>query len=73
VKSQKISIFATKIAYPAVASIFFLILNSTASAKAATLIFNTSDSQFIPGSDNQGWWSNIQPNNSYNAGYGVGE
>lgn len=72
-KLKSPSIFAKKITSSAVVSIFFLMLSSTASAKAATLVFNTSDSQFAPGADNQGWWSNIQPNYNYNAGYGVGE
>lgn len=29
----------------------------TATAGAETMIFNTSDNQFDPGVDNQGWWS----------------
>jgi hypothetical protein len=63
----------TKIAFSAVASTYFLMLISTAPAKAATFTFNTSDSQITPGINNQGWWSNIGFNNNDDAGYGVGE
>jgi PEP-CTERM motif-containing protein len=41
--------------------------------EAAILTFNTSDSQFDPGVDNQGWWSVGQANIDSNSSYETGE
>jgi hypothetical protein len=43
------------------------------SAGAATITFNTSDSQFDAGVDNQGWWSATRPASDSNANYAVGD
>ncbi|MBA3551922.1 MAG: hypothetical protein H0W27_03495 [Actinobacteria bacterium] len=36
-------------------------------------VFHTSDSQFLPGTDNQGWWSPTEDNYSANDNYIVGQ
>lgn len=41
-------------------------------AQATTFTFNTSDSQFDPGIDNQGWWSNTYESSDGNDNYFVG-
>lgn len=43
-----------------------------APAAALALTFSTSDSQFDPGVDNQGWWSNGFANHDHNDNYFVG-
>jgi len=41
---------------------------------ASTITFSTSDSQFSPGSDNQGWWSGTLPaSGTANDNYAVGQ
>ncbi len=40
---------------------------------AASFTFNTSDSQFTPGFDNQGWWSATALNTNTNTSYFTGE
>jgi hypothetical protein len=41
-------------------------------AGASTITFNTFDSQFDPGIDNHGWWSNTSPAVDSNTNYTVG-
>jgi len=48
------------------------ILMVTAPAAADPIIFNTSDSRFDPGVDNQGWWSATQSNVDVNDNYFAG-
>ena len=38
----------------------------------STVTFSTSESQFDPGVDNQGWWSDISPNTDSNDNYFTG-
>jgi PEP-CTERM motif len=45
----------------------------SARGEASTIIFNTSDSQFDAGVDNQGWWSPTVDNASTNDNYLTGE
>ncbi|TWU37280.1 PEP-CTERM motif protein [Novipirellula artificiosorum] len=40
--------------------------------QAGTMTFNTSDSQFDSGINNQGWWSDTRPNNNSNENYFTG-
>jgi hypothetical protein len=39
---------------------------------AATITFNTSDSRFDPGVDNQGYWSDVDNNTDSNDNYFTG-
>ena len=48
------------------------ILLFTATASADPIVFNTSDSRFDPGIDNQGWWSATRSNLDFNDSYFVG-
>jgi hypothetical protein len=54
---------------------FALVIGAVAptSAGAASITFNTSDSQFDAGVDNQGWWSATRPASDSNANYAVGD
>ena len=49
-----------------------LFMTSIAGADTYTMIFNTSDNQFDPGVDNQGWWSATASNETIADNYGVG-
>lgn len=51
-----------------VAAVAVVCLTGFATAsEAATYVFNTSDSQFDAGVNNQGWWANGNPNNDNNS------
>jgi hypothetical protein len=54
--------------------LIFLVLlyGSVITAHADTIIFSTSDSQFDPGVDNQGWWSDTSFNQDNNDNYFTG-
>jgi hypothetical protein len=54
---------------------FVLVIGAVAptSAGAASITFNTSDSQFDAGVDNQGWWSATRSASDSNANYAVGD
>jgi len=52
--------------------IVILLLANVPVARAEILIFNTSDSQFDLGVDNQGWWSNTWANIDDNDDYTTG-
>src|SRR5262245_4364307 len=47
-------------------------LGLAGAAQGAVFVFDTSDSQFLSGSDNQGWWSATQVNADNNDNYFVG-
>lgn len=51
----------------------FATLGTIGSAQAAIFRFNTSDNQFTPGTDNQGWWSDTRKNSDSNDSYLVGK
>jgi hypothetical protein len=46
----------------AVAILFSFLLSGTVAFAQTTLVFNTSDSRFDTGVNNQGWWSTNFPN-----------
>jgi len=48
------------------------ILAGAGSAPCEILIFDTSDSQFDPGVDNQGWWSDTRESHDENDSYAIG-
>lgn len=50
----------------------FAALGTIGSAQAAIFRFDTSDNQFIPSIDNQGWWSATESNSDINDNYFVG-
>src|SRR6266481_3782375 len=54
------------------AIVVVLLILAVGPLEGATLILNTSDSQFDPGVDNQGWWSNSATNNDPNQDYITG-
>ena len=54
------------------AVVVVLLMVAVGPVDAATLFFNTSDSQFTPGVDNQGWWGNVATNNDPNDDYITG-
>ena len=49
-----------------------LFMTSIAGAETYTMIFNTSDNQFDPGVDNQGWWSDTSSNEFITDNYFTG-
>src|SRR3989442_589784 len=71
ITSSRIALHAVRAICCCVSVVVLLIL-AVGPLEGATLIFNTSDSQFDPGVDNQGWWSNSMPNIDFNANYFTG-
>jgi hypothetical protein len=55
----------------AVACLLIVAASFGKSVEAGIFVFNTSDSQFTPGVNNQGWWSH-RPNKDLNDDYSVG-
>src|SRR5207237_10541896 len=55
------------------AIVVVLLMLAVGPLEGAMLFFNTSDSQFTPGVDNQGWWSATFSNSDTNANYATGE
>lgn len=49
-----------------------MLLLVATTAGAETLIFNTSDNQFTPGENNQGWWSDTLSNENITDNYSTG-
>ena len=57
---------------PCFCAVVVLLMLAVGPLEGATLFFNTSDSQFTPGVDNQGWWGNVATNNDPNDDYITG-
>ena len=53
--------------------VFVVAIGLAPPAAAASLTFNTSDGQFTPGVDNQGWWSATASNVNTSDNYFTGE
>jgi hypothetical protein len=62
----------SKAILPTASSICVGLVTAT-SAHALTFTFNTSDSRFLPGINNQGWWSDVNSNSDSNENYYVGD
>ena len=56
----------------ALAGVILSTLVTTQTVRADTLEFHTSESQFLPGTDNQGWWSDTTDSRDANDNYFVG-
>lgn len=65
--------FPIRRAFLTLVSVIAFSLVGAEPTRADTLTFNTSDSQFTPGVDNQGWWSPTQMNNDLNDNYFTGQ
>src|SRR5437764_4299684 len=57
---------------PCFCAVVVLLMLAVGPLEGATLFFNTSDSQFDPGVDNQGWWSDNIVNGTANDDYITG-